>query len=208
LPGLVTADLALGLALFTLWRGVLFAPVRDLLPPAIGLRLPCPVPLRRTLWGWACLGVLLGASTHLVWDDFTHEGRWGVAQIGWLHTEHAGLLGAQWAQYASGVAGGVVVVVGSVLLLVRATPGPDEGWVSQAQRGQATTVLVAAGVVGAAYGAAWGGGYGLEILLFHAVTRGGALAAGATLVVCLAWWLRRPRRPVGEPVESPAAARR
>src|SRR6476469_4615246 len=85
LPGLVTADLALGLALFTLWRGMLFAPVRDVLPPVIGLRLPRPVPLRRTLWGWACLGVLLGASTYLVWDDFPHAGRRAVAPIGWLH---------------------------------------------------------------------------------------------------------------------------
>lgn len=216
LPGLVSADPALGLALFTLWRGVLFAPVRDLLPPMIGLRLPTPEPLARTRWGWACVGVVLGAATHLVWDDFTHDGRWAVSRIGWLHTQHGGLLGSQWAQFASGLVGGVVLLVVCVRLLLGATPGPDEGWVSPAQRRQAVATVTVAGVVGAAYGALSVGGRSVggldvEVVLFRAVTRGGALAAGAAFLVCLAWWLRRPRRPrrpTGKRVASSAAARR
>ncbi len=81
-PGLFSADLALGLVLLALWRGLLFAPVRDLLPAPIGLRLPEPVPVSATRWGWAALGVVLGATTHLVWDGFTHQGRWAVTRIG------------------------------------------------------------------------------------------------------------------------------
>lgn len=207
-PGLVTADLALGLALFTLWRGVLFAPVRDLLPPVVGLRLPTPEPLQRTRWGWACVGIALGAATHLVWDGFTHEGRWGVRQVPWLHTEHAGLLGSQWAQFASGLLGGVVLLVVCVRLLVVAAVGPDDGWVSRAQRRLAAATVVAAGIVGAAYGALSVGDLDVEAVLFRAVTRGGALAAAAAFLVCLAWWLRRPRRLTGERLASSAAAPR
>jgi hypothetical protein len=206
LPGLLTADLVLGLALFALWRGVLFAPVRDLLPPAVGLRLPSPVTLHHTRWGWACLGVVLGATTHLVWDDFTHEGRWAVARIGWLHTEHAGLLGAQWAQLASGLVGGVLVLVACGRLLVTATPGPATGWVTPAQRWWAASAVAVLAVGGAAYGAVSADG-GLEVVLFRAVTRGGAVGVGAAALVCLAWWLRRPRHPAGERLESRAAAR-
>ena len=207
-PGLVTADPVLGLALLTLWRGALFAPVRDLLPPVVGLRLPTPEPLRSTRWGWALLGVVLGATTHLVWDDFTHEGRWAVARIGWLHTEHAGLLGAQWAQLASGLVGGAALLVVCLRLLVAATPGADRGWVSPAQRRQAAATVVAVAVLGAAGGAFSARGLDVEVALFRAVTRGGAAAAGVSLLVCLAWWLRRPRRPAGERLVSSAAARR
>lgn len=159
-------------------------------------------------WGWARLGVVLGATTHLVWDDFTHDGRWAVSRIGWLHTEHAGILGAQWAQAASGVVGGVLVLVGCGRLLVTATPGTGVGRVTAAQRWRAGAAVVAAAAVGAAFGALSGRGPGVEVLLFRAVTRGGALAAGVSLLVCLAWWLRRPRRPSVGRLASSAAARR
>lgn len=208
LPGLVAVDLALGLVLVVLWRGFLFAPVRDLLPPPIGGRLPAPAPVSQTRWGWAALGVLVGAATHLVWDEFTHEGRWAVGRIGWLHAEHAGLAGAQWAQYASGVVGGVVVLAVCSRLLLQARPAADRGWAANAERRQALGAVVLAGLLGAGYGAWTASGLGIETFLFRAVTRGGVAAAAATLLVCLLWWVARPRRSLGErPAGSTAAHR-
>jgi hypothetical protein len=208
LPGLVTVDVALGVVLVVLWRGFLFAPVRDLVPPTIGRRLPEPVSIATTRWGWAALGVLVGAATHVVWDDFTHTGRWAVGRISWLHTEHAGLAGSQWAQYASGVIGGVVVLACCARLLAQASPAPDRGWVAHAQRWQALVTVALAGLLGAGYGAWTALGPGIESLLFRAVTRGGAAAAGTILLVCLLWWVRRPRRTAGERPAGATAAQR
>ena len=62
----------------------------------------------------------LGALTHVAWDLFTHDDRWGPRHIGWLRSEAVSVLGhsVTWAkvlQYASHTVGPVV----AVLLLVR-----------------------------------------------------------------------------------------
>lgn len=43
---------------------------------------------RRAAWvnlAVAVLSVLLGAASHVLWDSFTHEGRWGAELLPWLN---------------------------------------------------------------------------------------------------------------------------
>ena len=88
LPGLFTACLPLGTALWLAWELVLREPAVALLPEWVRRRLGAdrPAPDARTVLP-AAAAVLLGAATHLFWDAFTHGGRWGVRLVPWLNTE-------------------------------------------------------------------------------------------------------------------------
>jgi hypothetical protein len=114
--GVLGLDLVLGLAVFVIWQ-VLVAPlavavagqaVRARLAPGL------PVPWRRHFAGLRAAGTVLvslwvGAATHVFWDEFTHPGRWGARHLSWLADSHGPLAGYQWAQYASGVVGALLI---------------------------------------------------------------------------------------------------
>jgi hypothetical protein len=82
LPGLVTHCLPFGLIAYFIFHGIVKRPLCALLPRFISLRLapwanrgPSLSGLSLAIVG-ACL--VAGASTHVLWDSFTHLGRWGV----------------------------------------------------------------------------------------------------------------------------------
>ncbi len=83
--GLITACLPLGMACFVIFHLAMKRPLLALLPAAIRNRcafLVTPRPaLRPEAVAWALPAVVLGASTHVFWDSFTHEGRWGTRLI-------------------------------------------------------------------------------------------------------------------------------
>ena len=117
--GLLTACLPLGLALWLGWELVLRDPTLALLPEWVRRRTDRTGRARgpdgrRVLL--AAAAVLIGAATHLVWDAFTHGGRWGVRLVPVLDTPlalpawlPAGLPpvmhGYRVAQYASSAVG-------------------------------------------------------------------------------------------------------
>jgi hypothetical protein len=103
----LTVDVALGMVLVVAWFAGVGPAVVEAVPPARRPRLPS-WPSRRE-WLLAPVAVALGALTHVVWDAFTHPGAWGTRLVPWLETQHAGLLGSRWLQYASGVIGCLVV---------------------------------------------------------------------------------------------------
>ncbi|MBB1254791.1 DUF4184 family protein [Streptomyces sp. OF3] len=108
LPGVLTVNVFMAGLLVMLWlwvRGPLFA----LLPARrqarayalLGPRTPGVRPSARLL---VCgyLSAALGSATHVVWDAFTHQGRWGVRALPFLEsTTVAGLPGYSLAQYGS-----------------------------------------------------------------------------------------------------------
>lgn len=192
LLGIVTVDLAVGLLAFVLWRRWAQAPVRDLVPRLLGERLPQPPGLAVRAVPWAGLAVVLGALTHLVWDSFTHAGRWGVEVVPWLHTEHLGLPGYKWAQYVSGVVGMAVLLVWGLRRL-RAT-APDDAGLRSTERDRRTAweLVLAGTVVGALVGVLRAGPFP-ESVLFGIVTLGGAGLAVGVVLACALWWVRVPR---------------
>lgn len=194
LLGVVTIDVLLTLVALAAWHGLVAGAVVAAAPSALRRRLPpgAPAGLRDLLGTPAAAArtaaaAALGALTHVVWDLFTHRGRWGVAMVPALQEAWGPLAGYRWAQYASGVLG-VVVLATAVALWWRRTPPrrPEEARAglpparaAAAWAGLALAALVGAVVaclpllgsgastsglaVGLAFGAVTGGGVGLVL---------------------------------------------
>jgi hypothetical protein len=115
----VTALIAL--ALLFVWRCVLRPAARELSPGWLAARLPTEwdasasaaaratvAPPRRPRTMHAvllALSLVLGVLSHIVWDLFTHEGRWGVEAIPALTAMWGPQAGYKWLQHGSGVIG-------------------------------------------------------------------------------------------------------
>jgi hypothetical protein len=95
-------------------------PLADLVP-AVRERVAPTIRYTALQWKLAAPAAVLGSLTHVTWDAFTHDGRWGTRHIGWLHDLHHGHTGAEWAQYASSAIG-LVVVAAWGLSELRARP--------------------------------------------------------------------------------------
>ena len=134
----VALTVVLALALLLMWRCVLRPAARELAPVRLARRLPeewdhdAQSSLRETLavsrspeeaghasrvrWrvSWRglallVLSLLLGVVSHIVWDLFTHEGRWGVTAIPALEAPWGPLVGYKWLQHGSSVLGLAII---------------------------------------------------------------------------------------------------
>lgn len=120
----------MALVLLLLWRCLLRPAAPSLVPRWVAERLPSSwdarpgaglretfatrdTPDRPSAWGVALvvLSLAIGVASHLVWDAFTHEGRWGVAIIPALDEEWGPLPGLKWVQHGSTVIGLVILAV-------------------------------------------------------------------------------------------------
>lgn len=204
----VTVDVAIGAVLLAVWQLLLRRPAVAASPRALRERLPvrppapADVPARVRRTALLLVSLAVGSLTHVVWDAFTHRGRWGVELVPWLGEVHGPLEGYRWAQYGSGVVG-AAVLAWWVVRWYRRTPRCEErqgdrvparaaalGWVA---------VLATAVVAGVVAG-------GEQLLgsapdprgaAFVAATRGGAAAAvvATLLALAVAWsWRRSPAR--------------
>ncbi|MGG5257272.1 DUF4184 family protein [Phycicoccus avicenniae] len=188
--GIVTVDLLVGLVAVLAWRTVVLGALRDLLPLGVGTRLPVPVAVAPRQWVWAAVGVVGGAATHVLWDAFTHAGRWGTRWVPLLHSRVGVLPGYKWAQYGSGVVGGVLVLLALGRAARRAVPRAAEpARVDARQRALLAAVLVLLVSVVLVLVALDRRGGTPEVLLFGLVTRGGAAAGVGVLLACVGWWL-------------------
>ena len=125
--GIVTLDLALSLLLLAFWDLLGRDALVDTAPALVRDRLPVRARIGRRGWLLAPLGAVVGSVTHTLWDAFTHEGRWGVRHVAWLEETHGALPGQQWAQFASGILGMLVVgwaIVHHVRRSPRSAPRP------------------------------------------------------------------------------------
>ena len=184
----VTTDLLLAAVLWTLWHGVLAAPAAwatpaDLRGRLTGVRPGLRTRLRSARQAALVLGGLaVGAATHVLWDEFTHPGRWGAEHVPLLSREWAGEPGYAWAQEASGVLGGLVLLAW-VVLWWRRTPAaaaadrPGWWW-------PWLVVAAAASVAGLTAAA---GSADPRSAAVAAAFRGGGVGAATALVLALLW---------------------
>ncbi|GAA1507239.1 DUF4184 family protein [Nocardioides humi] len=208
--GIVTVDLVLTLALLAFWDRWGRDALVDTAPAAVRDRLPARARIGRTAWLLAPLAAIVGSATHVVWDAFTHQGRWGVRHVAWLQETHGPLPGQQWAQFASGILGllvtGLAIVV-HVRRSPRDTPRPRRlpAAALPAGFGAATAVSLATGALHL--------GDGLHRAAFHAAVAG-ILALAALVVLLAAAWRLAPRAsetpgapetPEAEEVSGPPA---
>lgn len=106
--GVVVFCLPLALLVVTAYRLLVRPAAVALLPSgAAGEGRPGLDPGAITL---AAVGALVGATTHLLWDGFTHESGWFVALIPWLRESVLGIARFRIAQHASTVLGGAVLL--------------------------------------------------------------------------------------------------
>ncbi|MFF1282077.1 DUF4184 family protein [Streptomyces sp. NPDC058299] len=161
--GVVTVDVLIACALTGVWL-LVREPLLALLPaarqagPAALLRLGAP----RARPGVSAAGrwygsAVLGALTHVVWDAFTHHGRWGTRLVPAIGRDRpAGVPLFTWLQYGSSVAGAVAIALFLVRALRRAPDGVPAGVpvLSVRDRWWALAVIGGCALAGAAQRAA------------------------------------------------------
>lgn len=126
--GVFTVDVLVAWALVGAWSA-LREPLVALLPRGrqgrIGTFLRCGAPHARprpSLALWWYLSAVLGASTHVVWDAFTHLDRWGMRMFPVLGQEIAGSPLYRYLQYG-GSAVAAVVIAAFLVVALRRQPG-------------------------------------------------------------------------------------
>ena len=110
-PGLFTFCVPIGLLTWLAWEHIARTPTRELLALRDGR---APHPITFATLRQAAIAVLVGATTHLGWDAFTHSGRLGAALIPQLEAEalRIGSYSMPWfsvMQHLSTVAGACVL---------------------------------------------------------------------------------------------------
>ncbi|MFF9404472.1 DUF4184 family protein [Streptomyces anandii] len=154
LPGVFSLDVLIAWALVGLWL-LVREPLVALLPRAARGRLAaltrCGAPRARvrpaSVWWWY-VSAALGALTHVVWDAFTHPGRWGVRLLPALGRQVAGAPVYWLVQYGKSVVAALVLAgfVVHALRHARAAGGPvgvprlsvrDRWWAAAALTGSA-----------------------------------------------------------------------
>lgn len=185
LIGVLTVNLIGALVVLLGWNAFGRDALVDLAPDAIRARLAPRHRLSRRQWLLAPAAAVVGSLTHLVWDTFTHPGRWGVTHLAWLRADLGPLPGFKWAQYASGVIGLGIVLWAFVADLRSRPVGP-----SLPRRAFPAPVLPVVVCAAGAYGLVSGLARvndGLHAVAFNGVVQGIIATAGGVLITCVAW---------------------
>ncbi len=142
--GWLPLTVAVALALLLIWRCVLRPAVRELSPRWLADRLPAAwdapaapslretfgihgSPARAPVRGILLLvsSLALGVASHIVWDLFTHEDRWGVDVLPLLDQQWGPFAGYRWLQHGSSVLGLAILAVWAVRWLSGRRPEPS-----------------------------------------------------------------------------------
>ncbi|MET8474703.1 DUF4184 family protein [Streptomyces sp. NPDC006422] len=124
--GVCTVDVVLAVTLVGVWR-LVRDPLLGLTPERLRGRLAAVLgPRARTGWWpvWWYASAVLGATTHIVWDAFTHPDRWGVRLFPILDEPFAGSPLYWYAQYAGSAVALAVLAWFAWRTLRSATPVP------------------------------------------------------------------------------------
>jgi hypothetical protein len=219
------ATVLLALLLLLVWRSVLRPAARELSPDWLASRLPgswdrsaldaARETFRVTPAGasiddrrWTVdaravvlvvVSLLVGVVSHILWDLFTHEGRWGVAAFPALAEQWGPLAGFKWLQHGSSVVGLAIIGVWALVWLwkrdaatpvTRVLPGGARWawWLSL------PVVLVIAWLAGLAAFGPLDGDFTVAHLAYRVLPPACAAWGAATLLLCVGIQLVRARR--------------
>lgn len=187
-PGMLIVGLPVALLLLLVWYLVLRPSVIELVPDRLARLLPAEwsgtaASTSRRLWksrSWlralaVLVGLAIGIATHVVWDSFTHEGRWGSTVFPALAEHWGPLPGYDSVQHSSSALGLSVIFVWAILWLRKRRPSP-------VQRSSPTRLRAALWVsiplcllaAALAIAALFGSDQGAREFAFRAGTLGGA----------------------------------
>ncbi|WP_091225685.1 DUF4184 family protein [Microbacterium sp. 3J1] len=204
--GNVAVTALVAFVLFLLWRVVLRPAIGELSPLAVARRLTTDwsdsgraaaasaVGLgsgRRWFLVWLAASLVLGVVSHIAWDLFTHEGRWGVDAMPVLDELWGPLTGYKWLQHGSSLIGLVVIGIWALLRLHRARPRasvvravPDgvrfAWWLSL------PVILITAGVIGYLSYGPFDDDFTLQHLAYRMLPPACGLWGVLTIALCLA----------------------
>ena len=128
--GLPITCIPIGLGSYLFFQMILKRPMFELLPPVLrarSLHLAAPfLPVRVQQWLGLIAAIACGAFTHIVWDAFTHEGKWGTQLIPSLNRAvldvgNQSLPGYKVLQYGSSAIG-LLILPMCLLMWVRTRP--------------------------------------------------------------------------------------
>ena len=201
--GVFTIDLGVGILVFLLWQLVLRRPVLDFAPLWVRQRMGRSewMPAGRLRWVRLVLvlaaSLLIGILTHVLWDDFTHDGPF-VHLVPVLFEQFGPLRLFKWLQHASSILGAVAIVL-FVLWWRRRVPAaePAPTRLTTTTRIAGIAITLGSGLLVALF--LWirgmlGGASPIDNELVFQVVVIGLAAAGLTaLIFALTWWLRRAK---------------
>jgi Domain of unknown function (DUF4184) len=194
LLGIVTIDVVLGLAAWALWHGLLSAPALAESPVGLRQRLAGRVELGlagraglRQL-GLVVVALVVGSATHVLWDEFSHPGRWGTHHLHVLARDWGGLPGYRWVQYGSGLFG-VAVEAYWLWRWWQRTPAREVPSAANVRR--TWLVLLLVGAVAGCFAAATS--HSIQRAAFNGATNGAAAIAAVGILLAVGWHLRRSR---------------
>lgn len=216
----VPVTVVVALVLLLVWRCALRPAARELAPAWLARRLPAEwnagaaVAARETLgvesrrgratvsWRRMLLlvvSLLLGVVSHIVWDLFTHEGRWGIEAVPALAGAWGPLAGYKWLQHGSSLLGLAVIGVWMLVWLVRRR---DTGSVMRVLPSAVRwvwwlslpVVLVIAWMWGLGALGPLDGEFTAQHLAYRVLPPACAVWGGLTFALCLAVQVARARR--------------
>jgi hypothetical protein len=209
--GVLTIDVAITAALVALWL-LVRDPLVALLPAAWRGRAyallrgrPSGTRPQPATALWFYVSAVIGASTHVVWDAFTHFDRWGVRVVPVLAEPVAGFPLYTYTQYGSSAAA-LVALVWFVTTALRRAPVPSAPPVPRLGR---RARLLACGLLGVCVAAGivhrcvrWYQYWGridtpLDIIPTACFGAGAGLAVGLVLYATAVRLRERGRLPAG-----------
>jgi hypothetical protein len=151
--GLLVFCVPVTLLVFWTWRALIIPVLRPLLPPGLQPGADGARPTRRpVLVGAASVAALLGAGSHVLWDGFTHPSGWSASIIPGM-AEVSPFWDLTWyalAQYASSLAGVLVILLWIVVALHRIPAAARRFAPGQGRRLGLALLVVAVGALAAA----------------------------------------------------------
>ena len=194
--GILVVDPLLAVLALVLWFGWLRDAVVDLAPDVVRTRLAAHATINRARWYLVVPAAMLGALTHLLWDEVTHDGRWGTRHVPALAEHYGPWSGALWFSYVAGSVGSAVVAVVAIVWLVRRPRSRSPR--SRRLPRQAWLLWPTAGVVAAVATAGVQRTGGLHAMAFWSVVVGTLASVAAVAVTAACWHVVRRVRPGGE----------
>lgn len=205
------------LALLLVWRTVLRPATRELSPQWLAGRLPsswdagAAAGVRETFsrrgpsepsWraaGLLAIALVIGVASHIVWDLFTHEGRWGVAVLPVLADPWGPLRGFAWLQHGSSVVGGLILTVWAARWIRRKDARPVvartvAAWVRWVWWASLPVMLTAAWLAGLSVLGPLTPEFTVAHLGYRVLPPACAVWAALTLALCVTVQVRRPGR--------------
>lgn len=200
-------------ALFLVWRVLLRPAAGELAPGFVAARLPQEWDQKPGAAARQALGsgerrgyplllaasLLIGVASHILWDLFTHDGRWGSRMLPVLDAQWGPLPGFKWLQHGSSVLGLIIIGIWMLVWLRRRMPRADldrllPGWVRIAWWLSLPAVLVVAWVAGTIAFGPFTDEFTVQHLAYRVLPPACAVWGAITVTLCVVIGVRRSAR--------------